>query len=381
MLKFIYRFFLGLVALVVLASLGLWLSGNDYLFKGLYATYLHGEKSATIDDAQFFDTRSIPAGEGQAWALAKNYNSIPLSDSLKHYLEKTRSIAFLAIKRDSIISESYWGFGSDSSHSNSFSMAKSITSMLAQIAIQKGIFNSWEDKVQNYLPELKGPFAAELNIGQCSDMTAGLDWNEHYTNPFDITARAYYGDDIEETVLEHVQVSIKPGSQYEYQSGATQILGLCLREATGKSLAELASEWLWKPLGAEHEAFWQLDDDKGKELAYCCFNSNARDFARFGKLLLNFGNWDGQQILDSAYVKDASAAKLVDFYGRSFWIETESTGEKCFYMRGINGQYIMVIPSQDLVLVRLGHERLENVNHHPRDFYVYLQEGLRLFGD
>lgn len=381
MLKFIYRFFLGIILLVLAASLGLWLTGNDYLFKGLYATYLHGEKSATIDDAQFFDTREVPAGKHQAWVLAKNYNQIELSDSLRAYLENTRSIAFLAIKKDSIVSEHYWDFGSDSSHSNSFSMAKSITSMLTQIAVQKGVFGSWEDKVQLYIPELRGSYAADLQLGHCSDMTAGLNWNEHYTNPFDITARAYYGDNIEETILERVEVSRKPGTEYEYQSGATQILGLCLRRATGKSLAELASEWLWKPLGAKHDAFWQLDDADGKELAYCCFNSNARDFARFGKLLINEGNWEGQQILDSSYVSHATKANLVEFYGRSFWIDSKSTNDECFYMRGINGQYIMVIPSQDLVLVRLGHERLENQNHHPKDFYVYLQEGLRLFGD
>lgn len=380
MFKFLLKVIKGLILLIVLIALGLWLSGNSYLFKGIWATYLHGEKSATINDGRYFDQRTVPAGVHQTWSLAPNYQEITLSDSLKHYLEKTRSIAFLAIKKDRILAEHYWDYGSDSSQSNSFSMAKSISTMLAQIAIQKGVFQSWNDKVLRYLPELQGEYVEQLELGHLADMTAGLNWNEHYTNPFDITARAYYGDNIEETIIEHVEVSRLPGTSFEYQSGATQILGLCLRKASGKSLAELASEWLWQPLGAKHSAAWHLDDSEGRELAYCCFNSNARDFARFGKLLINEGNWQGQQILDRSFVKTASKAGKVDFYGRSFWIDTKSTPYEVFYMRGILGQYVIVVPEKDLVLVRLGHERLATVDHHPKDFYVYLREGIRLFG-
>lgn len=379
-MKILYKLLKGLLGLIAVIALGLWLSGNSFLFKGFWATYLHGEKSATINDAVYFESRSIEAGKGTEWPLARNYNKETLSDSLLHYLEKTESIAFLAIHKDSIVSEHYWDFGSDSSHSNSFSMAKSITTMLVQIAIQKGIIPSWNTKVHDYLPELKGDFAAQLELGHCADMTAGLDWNEHYTNPFDITARAYYGSDIENTILERVKVVVEPGSQFEYQSGATQIMGLALRKASGKSLAELASEWLWKPLGAQHDAHWHLDHEKGVELAYCCFNSNARDFARFGKLLLHQGNWNGTQILDSSFVQAASSTNLVDFYGRSFWLNYQNEKAQCFYMRGILGQYIMVVPDHDLVIVRLGHHRLDVRNSHPKDAYVYLKEGLRLFG-
>lgn len=380
-MKFLVKLIKFLFGFIALIAIGLWLSGNSFLFKGVWATYLHGEKSATINDARYFDTRPITTGASKAWELAPNYNSIPLSDSLRAYLEKTESIAFLAIHKDQIVAEHYWGYGSDSSHSNSFSMAKSITAMLAQIAIQKGVFNSWDDPVINYLPELKGDYAKDLKLFHCADMTAGLDWNEHYTNPFDITARAYYGDDIEETIFERVAVSVEPGSQFEYQSGATQILGLALVKASAKSLAELASEWLWKPLGAEQEAFWHLDDADGQELAYCCFNSNARDFARFGKLLLHYGNWDGQQILDSNYIKAAQEPNLVDFYGRSFWINHQNPQLKTFYMRGILGQYVMVVPDKELVIVRLGHHRMDAVNAHPIESYVYLKEAARLFAN
>ena len=105
-------------------------------------------------------------------------------------------------------------------------------------------------------------------------MTAGLDWNEHYTNPFDITAKTYYGRNVSQLMFDEVSVKMEPGKTYEYQSGATQILGMALEKATGKSLAKMASEWLWKPMGAEHDAFWRIDDNGGKALSFCCFNSN-----------------------------------------------------------------------------------------------------------
>src|SRR5690606_18030201 len=107
--------------------------------------------------------------------------------------------------------------------------------------------------------ELEGPYANDLELWHLSTMTAGLQWNEHYTNPFDITARAYYGNDIAELMYREVPVINEPGANYQYQSGAPQLLGLILAKATGKTVSEYASENLWTKIGAEHTAFWHLD--------------------------------------------------------------------------------------------------------------------------
>jgi CubicO group peptidase (beta-lactamase class C family) len=229
--------------------------------------------------------------------------------------------------------------------------------------------------VKDYLPELKGEFADDLTLRNLSTMTAGLDFNEHYSNPFDITAKLYYGPDVESLLMENVPVIEKPGS-YEYQSGATQLLGLCLMKATGKHMADYASEKLWKPLGAEHAAEWHLDNEEGKELAFCCFNSNARDFARFGQMLLQQGNYNGKQILDSSFVAMATVPFVEPFYGHSFWM-TDEYGTHIFYQRGILGQYIIVIPEYDVVVVRLGHIRLGNDHNHSTDFRVIVEEVLK----
>lgn len=352
-------------------------TGNQFLFKGLWAAYLNGNTSATIGDAKFFDTREIPAGTAQPWEVSDDLNGQELSERLTTMLEETESVAFLIAKSDVIIHEEYWDGYSESSQSNSFSMAKSITTMLAQCAIQDGFIKSWDQKAKDFLPDLKGEFADELTLRHLTTMTAGLEYNEHYTNPFDITAKTYYGPDVTKLMMEEVPVISKPGS-FEYQSGATQILGLAVMKATGKSLSEYASEKLWKPMGANHAAEWHLDNEHGVELAFCCFNSNARDFARFGKLMQDHGRWNGTQILDSSFVAMATQPHAEPFYGHSFWID-DSYGTHIFYQRGILGQYIISIPEHDLIIVRLGHQRGENINMHPADFRVIVEEVLAGF--
>jgi CubicO group peptidase (beta-lactamase class C family) len=356
----------------VILVAGLYLSGNQFLLKGVWAAYLHGNSSATISDAKFFDTRTVEAGTANPWKVAAELNKKPLSDRLRSSLEDTRSVAFLIAQGGEITYEEYWDGYSDSSRSNSFSMAKSITTMLTQCAIQDGYIDGWDAKAIKLLPELKGEYAEELTLRNLSTMTAGLDFNEHYTNPFDITAKLYYGPDARELMLENVPVITKPGT-YEYQSGATQLLGLAVMTATGKSLAEYASEKLWKPMGATHSVEWHLDSEDGKELAFCCFNSNARDFARFGQMMLQKGNYNGVQILDTAFVDMATVPFVEPYYGHSFWM-TDEYGTHIFYQRGILGQYIIVIPEYDMVVVRLGHERLGNDHNHTTDFRVIVEE-------
>ncbi len=350
---------------------------SEYLVKGVWATYLHGESSATIDDARYFNTHEIAAGtEVWEWPTHNNYNKLPLSQELTKMLEGTKTAAFVVIKNDSILAENYWDQYSESSQTNSFSMAKSITTMLAQIAIQKGILQSWHQKASTLLPELKGAHAAELELWHLSTMSSGLDWDESYKNPFSVTAKAYYGSDINQLMLS-LPIKDEPGKQFIYQSGSTQLLGMCIMKATGKPLAELASEWLWKPMHAKHSAKWHTDGE-GTEMAYCCFNSNARDFGRFGKLMLHHGNFNGTQILDSSFTALATSPALAPHYGYAFWLDT-SHGTRVFYQRGILGQYIISIPEYNTVIVRLGKIRLGiEADNHSADYHTIIDEVLKM---
>jgi CubicO group peptidase (beta-lactamase class C family) len=141
---------------------------------------------------------------------------------------------------------------------------------------------------------------------------------------------------------------------------------------------------------AEESALWSLDRKDGMEKAYCCFNSNARDFARFGQLLLNNGQWDGQQLISPAYLAEATSpdTRLVykdlgkpnHCYGFQYWI-LDYKGMKIPYMRGILGQYVFTLPEKNAVIVRLGHKRSDTYTadqHYPDDINTWLDAAMDL---
>lgn len=332
------------------------LSPYNYLFRGVAATYLQGETSATIDDKAFFDTELIRAEHPIEWAenFLPNLQPVGALDSALH---KNGTVAFAVFHKDTLVYEEYEpGYGRKS-RTNSFSMAKTITAILAEVAIENGDLKGWDQPVLELLPELKGPYAADLTVGDLSLMRAGLNWDEHYKNAFGITARAYYGEDVNEVMMEDVEVVDPPGEVYEYQSGASQLLGECVEAATGRTLAELASKWLWTPSGAVDDAEWHTDDEH-QILAYCCFNSNALDFARIGHILLHNGYWQNRLFIDSTASRDFFNPISSPFYGRSIWLG-EANGYTFSYLRGINGQFVIIVPEAELVIVRLGHHRGE----------------------
>ena len=156
---------------------------------------------------------------------------------------------------------------------------------------------------------------------------------------------------------------------------------MCIEKAVGENLANYVSESFWKPMGAESEAFWQTDHQDGEVKAYCCIASNARDFARFGKLYLQGGKWNGKPILDSSFVAKSVTPrfKASPEYGYGWWLATYKN-KKVFYMRGHLGQYVIVVPEDDLIIVRLGHlaKKSTNGTPHSDDFYVYLDESYKM---
>jgi len=368
------------IALLALLVAGLHLSGNGYLIKGVQATYLQGHTTASITDKKFFDLRTISAGEGKELFYHPKYADNKLSKRLLQMLESQETAAFLVLKRGVIHYERYWSPYDEHSATNSFSMAKSITTLLVQIAIQKGLISSWDTPVVQFLPEIKGPFRETLTLRHLSEMTAGLYWEEDYHGPFDITAQTYYGSDIPKLMFTKVPTAEKPGSSFEYQSGATQYLGMALREATGMSLSAYAAQELWQPLQAQQDAYWHLDRANGMEIAYCCFNATARDFARLGLLIMNYGRYNGKQLLDESFMRYATQGQASPYYGQSFWIASPSFKTEVFAMRGHLGQYIIAIPERELVIVHTGERNLPKKDgNHPEDFMVIIEEVLRQF--
>jgi CubicO group peptidase (beta-lactamase class C family) len=353
----------------------------DYLQKALI--YLNPD----IDDHRIFDNREVKISQNtHPWPFSSGYNQASLSASAVDSLEIYETVAFLVIKHDSILFERYWNKQSPTTLSNSFSMAKSIVSLLIGCAIEEGHIKGLDEKVVKYLPNLKGSYSNRLTIRHLLSMSSASSWDESYKSPFSITTQAYYGRNLEKTTKK-IEIVQQPGIVFRYRSGDTQLLASILKTATGQTISEYASEKLWQPLGAESQALWSLDHKGGTEKAFCCFNSNARDFARIGHIVLNKGTFNNNQLIPKHYIREMTTpvnyltdddAKMVDYYGLHWWI-LNYKGQKIPYARGILGQYIFVLPAQRAVIVRLGNKRSDVYRaHHPADAFTWLESALEI---
>jgi CubicO group peptidase (beta-lactamase class C family) len=375
-----------LVIIFVLINLLIVLSGKLWLYKGIAITYLKGYTSAYIDDFVYFPANTIKVGKHQEWLISKNYNQAKLPEFINVVNTELETVAFMVIKNDSIQYEEYWHGYSADTMSNSFSMAKSWVSTLIGVAIRDGKIKNIDQKVCDFLPEFCVDDNSKITIKNLLTMSSGLNWDEDYHNPIGQTAQAHYGDDLKGLIFSLKSIE-EPGKTFRYHSSCTQILTFILEKATGQTISEYASEKLWQPLGAKHPALWSTDTPNGDEKGFCCINSNARDFARLGKLYLNFGNWNEVQILDSSYVKEVTlAADLMDKngkrnkkYGYHFWI-TNYKNLDIYYAQGLLGQYMICIPEKDMIVVRLGRKDGNNLEDgHNDDFYAFIDAALEKY--
>ena len=380
-MRILKNFFKWLAILLVSIIVLMYIFDVDYLLRAVRTVYFNGHNTAFLEDFNYFPNREIKKGTAQPWAIAKDYNSVPATEVLEKTHKELQTVAYLIIKNDSIWHESYFdGYGKDSK-SNSFSMAKSVVTLALGKAIMEGKIKSLDQKVVDFFPEIKGEFANEVTVGDLSSMASGLSWDERYYSPFSIVTRAYFDDDLKKVIL-GLQVNEKPGQSFNYLSGATELLAMCIEKATGEYLSDYVSKNFWQPMGAENDALWQLDHaPDGIEKAYCCIASNARDFARFGKLMKQDGNWNGKQILDSTFVQKCVTPRFPESpqYGYGWWMHNVS-GKQLYYMRGHLGQFVIVIPEDDVIIVRLGHIKglQTETDPHSDDLYVYVDEAYKM---
>jgi CubicO group peptidase (beta-lactamase class C family) len=353
------RVFAGLVVLAILAVGSLHATDNQYLLTALQRTYLAGNDTANINDHEVFATRVIASGSAQPWPQAAG-GLQPLPEELTVFLSENDAIAFLALHRGQIVAEQYLQGYSADSRTNSFSMAKTVLTLLLGIAIDEGHVAGLEQPLLDFLPEFaEDPLASTASMGSLSAMTSGYDWDERYYSALSPTVKLVYGDDVTNFVLDG-QFSAAPESFYYYSSASTQLLATALTRALQKSdpgatLSDYLSEKLWQPLGMDADGLWHLDNS-GMELAFCCINTSARNFARFGQLMLQDGLWQGQQLVPATFIAAMRTVRGAPDYGLSTWINTEN--KPAFYtLRGHLGQYVVVVPEHELVLVRLGESR------------------------
>lgn len=378
-MKILKKILIWFVAIFAVLIALLYLFKVDYLITAVRKIYFNGHVTAFLDDYKEFENRTMPKSPtSQPWLLSTSYNKVKPTETLEKWHKDLGTVAFLVIKNDSLWSESYYDGYDKDSKSNSFSMAKSVVSAALGKAISQGKIKSLDQLVSDFYPQFKQGKSAAMTVGDLSSMASGLDWDESYYSPFSITTRAYFDEHLDEVILSQKGIEA-PGKSYKYLSGNTQLLAMVIEKATGKSLADYVWENFWQPMGAEHPALWQTDRKGGVVKAYCCIASNARDFARFGKLYEHYGNWNGQQILDSTFVAKSIVPRFADSpqYGYGFWL-SEYQGKKVFYMRGHLGQYVIVIPQDKLIIVRLGAMKSMGGKPHSDDFFVWIDEAYKM---
>ena len=294
--------------------------------------------------------------------------------TLADFLDHQRTTGLLVLKNGEIIPEHYRYGRKDDARFLSFSMAKSVTSLLLGKALSLGLIASLDDPAEKYAKELAGTPYGATTIRQLLRMSSGLTFTELYDGKDDLSrlSRAAAGAagagkpiDVLKSITDRHS---PPGEKFVYASSETDVLGRVLAGAAGKNMSELTTEWLWKPMGAEHDAFWRVGID-GQEQANGGFNAILRDWARLGQLLANDGRAidkatgkpGASQVLPLDYLLDATdparqpeafkPRKATPYfgYGYQFWLMPFR--ERTFAMQGIHGQTLYVQPSTGIVMV------------------------------
>jgi len=318
---------------------------------------------ANVDDYKKFENTTIEP-DSNSFHFQRKLQPVKLPDKymdseitkLSDYLSHHKSTTFIMIHNDSVIYEKYFNGYDSTSYFTSFSIAKSFVSALTGFAIATGAINSVKDKVSDYLPYIDTNKFGQLTIEHLLNMRSGIKANEGYYNPFGDVAKYYYGQNLDK-YLRKLKKEAAPGQHYAYKSVNTQLLADVIEHATGTSLQNYLEKMIWRPLGMQSRALWSIDSKKHQTVkAFCCLNAKAMDYARFGRLYLNEGQWKGSQILPKAWVKRSTSIinESKDSQGYAYTYQWRVTEYGAFFAKGIKGQYIYVYPEKNMIALRFG---------------------------
>jgi CubicO group peptidase (beta-lactamase class C family) len=285
--------------------------------------------------------------------------------TLDDYLADNPATGLLVARGDTILIERYQYGRNDRHRFTSWSMAKTVTSMLIGIAIAEGHIRSVDDPASAYVPALRGTEYGGTSLRHLLQMSSGVLFVEQYTGLDDVSrlvADTFRqvgagGVDAVTPFNERVRPS---GAMFSYASVETQVLGLVLRSAVGRPVADYMQEKIWAPIGAEADATW-LIDRSGQEATFCCINAVLRDYARLGLLLAHGGNWRGRQVIPAAWIEDATRVAphqahlrpgiATAFFGYGYQVWIFPGERRMFAFLGVRGQAIFVDPASRLVMV------------------------------
>jgi CubicO group peptidase (beta-lactamase class C family) len=310
------------------------------------------------DESFVFETALKP--------LPKKFYYREKSTSVDEFITRRATTALLVIKNDQITYENYFLGTQPTDKRISWSMAKSFVSILFGMQVDEGKINI-ENTVDFYLPEMKDSGYENVKVKHVLQMSSGVKWDEDYQDfNSDINKMGRVlaiGGSLDEMTTELEGESV-PGKEFHYVSMDTHVIGMIVRRVSGKSLVLLLQENIWQKLDMESNADW-IVDSKGAAFALGGLNVTTRDYARFGRLLVNNGQWEGEQLVSEDWIKAATTANAVYLestkdklgYGYQFWLPTlAEEGE--FFCVGVYGQYIYVNQKENIVIVKNSADKL-----------------------
>lgn len=343
---------------------------------------------ADIDDYRLFPSRTLKASPTpfrfhEAFAPSRIPRFVPRAGNrqtpLDEFLESVNTIAFLIIKDDTLVYEKYFYGYTEASISMAFSVTKALFSALIGLAIGDGYVRSLEQPVTDFIPELALRGFEEVKLKHLLQMTSGMGYAEHglVDNPFGKQARLLYTDELIEELLD-VRLETEPGSTFLYKSVDNALLALALHRALAPlTLTEYMQKKIWTPIGMESDALWSIDHaPNGLEKTWCCISATARDLAKFGRLYLRSGDWDGKTIISRDWIERSTSIDTTEgsppYYQYGWWIISETYGD--FRAEGVRGQFIYVNPARQIIIVRLGKDRGGLSWEEWKEFFTYIAE-------
>jgi CubicO group peptidase (beta-lactamase class C family) len=365
---------LGLLSLVLLVFLAsyLYISAQTDTYLGRWFAW----KSSDIDDYLLFPEELIeneppvynfsPAPSGlDSQLFAYEINGKSRQATLDEIMSQNDTTALIILKDNQLLYEKYFNGYTRDSINTSFSLAKSITSLLVGIALDEGLIENENDPISKYIPELltTDPQYQQVTIENLLSMTSGIEYQDHDL-PWGDKPKAYYHPFLRKHVF-GLKVVKTPDDTFQYNTYNPIILGIALERTTGKSVPTYFEEKIWRKLGMEFPASWSLDSaESGMAKMESGINARAIDFAKLGQLVLQKGTWEDNSIVSATWVDLFSLAsdknRVAEYgdtihYNRGWWLHSDNHGQLVAIAGwGHLGQYLYIFPQEDLVITRFG---------------------------
>ncbi|QIA09308.1 serine hydrolase domain-containing protein [Draconibacterium halophilum] len=356
-----------------------------------YVSRLATMHVADVYDYQKFENREIKGSDDTfrfTKSLDENYVETLFQgrveqsgfNSFNEWAEKSQTTALLFIRKDTLIYEKYFNGFSRESYFHSQSMAKSFISFLIGAAIDDGLIGSVNDSMIKYIPELKkrDPGFEKITIKNLLEMRSGLKYFTGYIPgtyihlPWHAEAVGYYHPNVRKLLLNKIKIEKEPGNSFQYNNYNTSYLGLIIERATDKTVSEYLEEKLWSEI-MEYDALFSIDSKRsGFEYMPSRLIARAIDYARFGRLFLNKGNWNGKQIISENWVAESTREnKSIPrniypdwfggdnckhlYYNYQWWGHANCDSTYQFMASGNLGQNIYVFPDKEIIIVHCGN--------------------------